>query len=89
MNVAESVVGAYRVYGAAPADSRGRGFLAAVVVRHHGPLGGGREVFRDEQLADGQIWTNSRQALRVALDVGEAAIRAQHALALVWSSQTE
>jgi hypothetical protein len=86
MHVAERAVEGHRIYAAAIAaeDScpSARGFHAAVVVVRL-TLGNpaSEEVFRDECLEDGKIWTEPGPALQFALEVGEAAIRAQAWLA--------
>jgi hypothetical protein len=41
------------------------------------PADSRRELFRDDLLEDGAVWRHAEQALDFALEVGEAAIRAQ------------
>jgi hypothetical protein len=67
--------------GPASHDGHRRFHAAVVVVRLSTAGAGGEEVFRDEQLEDGQVWSDPELALRFALEVGEAAIRAQARLA--------
>jgi len=84
MHVAERTVEGHRIYAAAIAVEQGAGreeldgfYAAVVVVRLSEGDSAREEVFRDEQLDDGKVWTDLEQALQFALEVGEAAIRAQ------------
>jgi hypothetical protein len=86
MHVAEQEVPGHRIYAAAlvaeDCSPAGLGFHAAVVVvRLNSGSTDREEVFRDERLDDGKTWTNPELALQFALEVGEAAIRAQAWLA--------
>ncbi len=84
MHVAERPVEGHRIYAAAIAVERGesqgerdRSYAGVVVVRMPAGSDVREEVFRDEQLDDGRVWADPEQALQFALEVGEAAIRAQ------------
>lgn len=92
MHVAELACQGHRIYAAAIAredcSRADHGFHAAVVVIRHGTGSTAREVvFRDEQLEDGKLWEDPEQALQFALEVGEAAIRAQAWLAAYLMAQ--
>ena len=79
MNLAEHLKIGFRIYAAALAVPGENGCFAAVVVRTMDQAGAvqAQEVFRDERLEVGQVWSRSSQALDFALLVGRAAIRAQ------------
>ena len=83
MNLAEQVEGKFRIYAAAIDAEGGAGFYAAVVVRPWptSSMVAGRETFRDERLEDGSVWKSAESALRFALQVGVAAVRAQRVFA--------
>lgn len=64
-------------YAAAIPASSG-GFYAAVVVRTTAQPNCNRlELFRDERLEDGFVWSNPEEAIEFALAVGDAAVLAQ------------
>ncbi len=94
MHVAEREVPGHRIYAAAlvaedwsPAGQR---FHAAVVVVRSIPGSTDREeVFRDERLDDGRMWADPEHALQFALEVGDAAVRAQAWLAEQLLAQQE
>lgn len=88
MYVAERTVEGHRIYAAAIAVERGAGreeldgfYAGVVVVRLPAGSDARAEVFRDEQLDDGRVWADPELSLQFALEVGEAAIRAQAWLA--------
>ncbi len=94
MHVAEQDVPGHRIYAAAlvadDCSPAGLGFHAAVVViRLNSGSTDREEVFRDERLDDGRTWTDPELALQFALEVGDAAVRAQAWLAEQLLAQQE
>lgn len=68
---------AFTSYAAAIPALRG-GFHAAVVVRLNAQANRDRpELFRDERLEDGFVWSDPEAAIEFALTVGSAAVLAQ------------
>lgn len=82
MHIAEEQHGEFRVYAAAFEAAGGVGFHAGVVVKRFPPPSReDAEAFRDEQLDDARAWASADDALAFALEVGQAAMRAQQVVA--------
>ena len=60
----------YRIYAGALERSRSRSYTAAVVVMRIHDDGRREEVFRDEDLGAGFVWSSASDALRHAVQCG-------------------
>ena len=77
MQFAEQNHGDYRVYGGALDGRDGTYRAAVVVVRLRGHRNQPEIVYRDERIAAGHAFPSAEQALKRAMEVGEAILRSR------------
>ena len=77
MQFAEQDHGDYRVYGGALDDRDGGYRAAVVVVRLRGHRNQPEIVYRDERIASGHVFSSAEQALKRAMETGQAALRSR------------
>jgi hypothetical protein len=73
--------GDYRIYAGALDAPRGRGYIAALVVRREpGAPTAARDAFRDDSLACGYRWASPDEAIRYAMNRARELIRNRSAM---------
>ena len=81
MQFAEVNEGDYRIYAGALEASDGDGYIAALVVRHHGAdklsHAATAPVYRDDSVACGYRWPSPAEAITYALARGREVVRRQ------------
>jgi hypothetical protein len=77
MHFAEQDHGDYRVYGGALDGRDGSYRAAVVVVRLRGHRNQPEIVYRDERVASGHAFPSAEQALKHAMEAGQAILRSR------------
>ena len=77
MQFAEQDHGDYRIYGGALDGRDGTYRAAVVVVRLRGYRNQAEIVYRDERVAAGYAFPNAEQALKRAMEAGQAILRSR------------